>query len=91
MASSVDIVSSATAGSSILAENIYVCLYDHRDVANGPYELTFHRGDLLYIVNTDDANFYIGRQLTFPLDGPPSNPAGLVFKEYITPAYERIA
>lgn len=75
---------------SISPENIYVCLYDHRPLTSNSYELEFNCGDLLYIINTDGPNFYVGHRLILPLNTHGHNPKGLVFKDYITPAYERI-
>jgi hypothetical protein len=68
---------------------IYVCLYDHRSSNNAENELEFSRGDLLYIINTDGPNFYVGHRLILPWL-PASRPRiGLVFKDYIQAAYER--
>ncbi|UJR35785.1 hypothetical protein I4U23_028533 [Adineta vaga] len=75
----------------ILPENIYVCLYDHYSTTSDSRELGFNRGDLLYIINTDGPNFYIARQLTLPIHDHYQNPIGLVYKDYIRPAYEKIS
>ncbi|CAF1044615.1 unnamed protein product [Rotaria sordida] len=76
--------------SSILPENIYVCLYDHYSTTNESYELEFNCGDLLYIINRDGPNFYIGHQLKFPLNNHEQTRLGLVYKNYISPAYEKV-
>ena len=74
--------------SSLLPEKIYVCLYDHLS-KNNSYELEFKCGDLLYIMNQDGKDFYIGRQLKFPLNNHYQSPLGFVYKDYITHAYEK--
>ncbi|CAF0964576.1 unnamed protein product [Adineta steineri] len=74
----------------ILPENIYVCLYDHHSTEDNSYELEFNCGDLLYIVNTDGPIFYVGRRLILPYNNHYQNPIGLVFKDYIKPAYEKV-
>jgi hypothetical protein len=74
----------------ISPDNIYVCLYDHYSTSNDAHELAFNRGDLLYIINTDGPNFYVGHRLIFPLNNHCQTPKGLVYKNYITPAYEKV-
>jgi hypothetical protein len=54
------------------------------------HELEFNCGDLLYIIDTDAPNFYVGHRLILPLTNHNNNPKGLVFKDYITPAYEKV-
>ncbi|CAF1017439.1 unnamed protein product [Adineta ricciae] len=76
--------------SGVLPKNIYVCLYDYHPTTGDSHELSFNRGDLLYIINTDGPNFYIGRQFTFHSQGHFPNPIGLVFKDYIRSAYEKV-
>lgn len=76
--------------SGVLPENIYVCLYDHHSATGDSHELEFDQGDLLYIINTDGPNFYIGRQFTFHSEGHFPHPIGFVFKDYIRPAYEKV-
>ncbi|CAF5134810.1 unnamed protein product, partial [Rotaria sp. Silwood1] len=75
---------------SISPENIYVCLYDHCRTTNDSYELEFNCGDLLYIINKDGPTFYIGHQLKLPLNNYEQSPIGLVYKNYIRPAYEKV-
>ncbi|CAF2378390.1 unnamed protein product [Rotaria sp. Silwood2] len=75
---------------SILPENIYVCLYDNYSTTNDSHELEFKCGDLLYIINKDGPNFYIGRQLKLPLNNYEQTPIGLVYKGYIRSAYEKV-
>lgn len=74
---------------TISPEQIYVCLYDHSSTDKATNELQFHRGDLLYLINTEGPNFYVGHKLTLPWD-PHNRPSlGLVHREYIRPAYEK--
>jgi len=75
---------------SISPENIYVCLYDHYSTSNDSHELEFKCGDLLYIINTNGPNFYVGHRLTLPLNNHCQTSKGLVFKDYIKPAYEKV-
>ncbi|CAF4533237.1 unnamed protein product [Rotaria sp. Silwood1] len=75
---------------SISPENIYVCLYGHCRTTNDSYELEFNCGDLLYIINKDGPTFYIGHQLKLPLNNYEQSPIGLVYKNYIRPAYEKV-
>jgi hypothetical protein len=74
----------------ISPENIYVCLYDHYPSTDDFHELEFNCGDLLCIINTDGSNFYIGYKLTLPLNSHSPSTIGLVFKDYIRPAYEKV-
>ena len=75
---------------TISPEQIYVCLYNHRP-ASKSNELGFNCGDLLYIVDTSGPNFYIGHRLSLPLTNSNQTRKGLVFKDFITPAYEKVS
>lgn len=74
----------------ILPSNIFVCLYDHFSTTKNTNELEFSRGDLLYIVNRDGPEFYVGHKLTSLSQTDCRAPLGLVFKDFIQPAYEKI-
>jgi hypothetical protein len=74
---------------TISPEQIYVCLYDHSSTSKTANELQFNRGDLLYLINTEGPNFYVGHKLTLPWDPQRQPSLGLVYREYIRPAYEK--
>ncbi|CAF4107056.1 unnamed protein product [Rotaria magnacalcarata] len=76
---------------SVSLDKIYVCLYNHdATTTEDSHELEFQCGDLLYIINTDGPNFYVGfkYEIRPPTDKKPR--IGLVFKDYITPVFEKI-
>jgi len=75
---------------SISPEKIFVCLYDHHPTSSDPRELEFKCGDLLYIVNTDGPNFYVGHRLTLPFNEHNQPSKGLVYREFIANAYEKL-
>jgi hypothetical protein len=75
---------------SISPEKIYVCLYNHRPTSKSN-ELDFNCGDLLYIIDATGPNFYIGYRLTLPLTSFNHTRKGIVFKDFITPAYEKVS
>jgi len=73
-----------------LPDNVYVCLYNNYPTMHDSNELEFNCGDLLYIVNSDGLNFYVGYKIMPSMNKHNQDRMGLVFKGYITPAYERI-
>lgn len=75
---------------SISPEKIFVCLYDHHPTDSASHELEFKCGDLLYILNTDGPNFYVGHRLVLPFNEHNQPPKGLVYREYIANAYEKV-
>ncbi|CAF3581106.1 unnamed protein product [Rotaria socialis] len=76
---------------SVSLDKIYVCLYNHdATTTEDSHELEFQCGDLLYIINTDGPNVYVGFKYEIRPSTDKTPRIGLAFKDYITPVFEKI-